>query len=254
VWLSHSQALDAVIAGFDAAWEFFGGVFAAVIPDNMATIVDDADATDPRLNQGFVEYAQWAGFFVGPARVRAPQDKARVERNVRFLRDSFWDGEAFVDLAEAQAAVEEWCRVRAGLGTHGTTGAQPAVMFATHEATVLAAAPAGRYDLPIYRDSKVARDHHVQIAKALYSVPGGLIGQTVAAQAGSKLVKIYARGVLVKTHARVPVGHRSTDAEDLPAERTIYALGDFDRLIADAAAHGPAVGAFAKAVLDHSLP
>ncbi|MEZ5144407.1 MAG: IS21 family transposase, partial [Acidimicrobiales bacterium] len=38
VWLSHSQALDAVIAGFDAAWEFFGGVFTVVIPDNMATI------------------------------------------------------------------------------------------------------------------------------------------------------------------------------------------------------------------------
>jgi hypothetical protein len=94
VWLSRSQALDAVIAGFDAAWAFFGGVFAVVIPDNMATIVTDADATDPRLNQGFVEYAQWAGFFVDPARVRAPQDKARVERNVRFLRDSFWAGRA----------------------------------------------------------------------------------------------------------------------------------------------------------------
>ncbi len=254
VWLSHSQALDAVIAGFDAAWAFFGGVFAVVIPDNMATIVTDADATDPRLNQAFVEYAQWAGFFVDPARVRAPQDKARVERNVRFLRDSFWAGESFVDLVEAQAAVADWCRVRAGMRTHGTTGQQPAVVFAEHEASVLAPAPAGRYDLPIYRDAKVARDHHVQIAKALYSVPGGLIGQTVAVRADSKLVKIYARGVLVKTHARVPAGHRSTDVEDLPAERTVYALRDIDRLIVDAAGHGDAVGAFAKVVLDHPLP
>ncbi|MEZ5410483.1 MAG: hypothetical protein R2761_20820 [Acidimicrobiales bacterium] len=97
VWLSHSQALEAVIAGFDAAWEFFGGVFAVVVPDNMKTIVTDADDTDPRWSQAFVEYAQWAGFFVDPARVRAPQDKARVERNVRFLRDSFWAGESFVD-------------------------------------------------------------------------------------------------------------------------------------------------------------
>lgn len=172
VWLSHSQALDAVIAGFDAAWEFFGGVFEVVIPDNMATIVTDADATDPRLNQAFLEYAQWAGFFVDPARVRAPQDKARVERNVRFLRDSFWAGESFVDLVEAQRAVEDWCRVRAGMRTHGTTGLHPIEVFVEHEAPMLAAAPAGRYDLPIYRDAKVARDHHVQIAKALLLGPG----------------------------------------------------------------------------------
>lgn len=254
VWLSHSQALDAVIAGFDSAWAFFGGVFEVVIPDNMKTIVTDADDTDPRLCQGFVEYAQWAGFFVDPARVRAPQDKARVERNVRFLRDSFWAGETFVDLAEAQAAVEDWCRARAGMRTHGTTGLHPIEVFTEHEAPVLAPAPAGRYDLPIYRDAKVARDHHVQIAKALYSVPGGLIGQTVAVRADAKLVKIYARGVLVKTHPRVPTGHRSTDVEDLPAERTIYALRDIDRLIADATAHGDAVGAFAQVVLDHPLP
>lgn len=254
VWLSHSQALESVIAGFDAAWEFFGGVFKVVIPDNMKTIVTDANDTDPRLCQGFVEYAQWAGFFVDPARVRAPQDKARVERNVRFLRDSFWAGETFVDLVEAQSAVEGWCRVRAGMRTHGTTGLHPIEVFAEHEQPALAPAPAGRYDLPIYRDAKVARDHHIQIAKALYSVPGGLIGQTVAVRADSKLVKIYTRGVLVKTHPRVPAGHRSTDVEDLPADKTVYALRDIDRLIGEAAGHGDAVGAFAKVVLDHPLP
>jgi hypothetical protein len=177
-----------------------------------------------------------------------------VERNVRFLRDSFWAGETFVDLAEAQVAVEHWCRVRAGMRTHGSTGLHPIEVFTEHELPVLAAAPAGRYDLPTYRDAKVARDHHVQIAKALYSVPGGLIGQSVAVRADSKLVKIYARGVLVKTHPRVPTGHRSTDIEDLPAERTVYALRDIDRLIADAATHGDAVGAFARVVLDHPLP
>lgn len=67
-------------------------------------------------------------------------------------------------------------------------------------------------------------------------------------------MKIYARGVLVKTHPRVPAGHRSTDVEDLPADRTAYALRDIDRLITDATGHGAAVGAFARVVLDHPLP
>ncbi len=47
VWLSFSQTLETVIDGFEAAWEFFAGVFRVVIPDNMSTVVTRADGIDP---------------------------------------------------------------------------------------------------------------------------------------------------------------------------------------------------------------
>jgi transposase len=78
VWLSFSQTTETVIEGFESAWEFFGGVFKVVIPDNMSTAVTKADRIDPRLNQAFVEYAQARGFVIDPARVRAPTDKGCV--------------------------------------------------------------------------------------------------------------------------------------------------------------------------------
>ena len=40
VWLSFAQTTVAVIEGFEAAWAFFGGVFAAVIPDNLGAVID----------------------------------------------------------------------------------------------------------------------------------------------------------------------------------------------------------------------
>jgi len=101
VWLTFRQTTAAVIAGCEAAWAFFGGVFAVLVPDNMATIVERADATEPRLNQAFVEYAQSRGFLIDPARVRRPCDKPRVERVVPFVRGSMFAGESFVDLADA---------------------------------------------------------------------------------------------------------------------------------------------------------
>ena len=52
VWLTFSQTLAALIAGCDAAWEFFGGVFKVVIPDNASAIVADADAVNPRFTVG----------------------------------------------------------------------------------------------------------------------------------------------------------------------------------------------------------
>jgi transposase len=125
VWLTFRQTTETVIAGCEAAWRFFGGVFGTVIPDKMSAIVDDADALSPRLNQAFVEYAQARGFAVDPARVRRPQDKPRVERTVPFVRRSFFAGETFVDLADAQRRAETCARPGRGCGCTARPSAVP---------------------------------------------------------------------------------------------------------------------------------
>ena len=254
VWLTHRQTIEDVIAGFEAAWVFFGGVFATVIPDNMKTVVDKADPLEPRLNQGFVEYAQARRFKIDPARVRSPQDKPRVERVVPYVRNSFFAGESFIDLADAQRRVEVWCRERAGMRVHGTTQLRPAEQFRLEEQPMLTPAPSGLYDLPIYATAKVHRDHHIEVAKALYSVPQNLIGTRVDVRADRMLVRIFSRGQLVKIHPRQAPGRRSTDPEDLPSEKTVYAMRDLDKLQRIAAGHGPAIGAYAAALLDIPLP
>lgn len=92
------------------------------------------------------------------------------------------------------------------------------------------------------------------MAKALYSVPGDLIGTSVEVRADRALVRISSRGQVVKVHPRQAPGHRSTDPDDLPSERSAYAMRDLDTLRRIAAGHGPAVGTFAAALLDHPLP
>ena len=100
VWLTFSQTLTALIAGCDAAWEFFGGVFKVLIPDNASAIVADADAVNPRFTAGWLDYAQHCGFATDAARVRSPKDKPRVERAVQYVRGNFFAGENFASLAE----------------------------------------------------------------------------------------------------------------------------------------------------------
>jgi len=254
VWLSFRQTTESVIAGFEAAWAYFGGVFRVVIPDNMGSVVDKADPIDPHFNQAFVEYAQSRGFLIDPARVRKPTDKPRVERVVPFVRGSFFAGESFIDLADAQQRAERWCRGRAGLRVHGTTAARPAEVFAEEELPRLLPPPLFAYDLPVYANPKVHRDHYIEVARALYSMPSRLIGQRVEARADRALVRVYWRGTLVKTHPRQPPGGRSTDPADFPAEKTIYAMRDIDRLQGLATSHGPAIGAYARVILDDPLP
>ncbi|MDA8286677.1 MAG: IS21 family transposase [Actinomycetota bacterium] len=254
VWLSFTQTTEAVIAGCEAAWAFFGGVFKVLIPDNMSSVIDKANPTEPRFNQAFVEYAQSRGFVIDPARVRTPTDKPRVERQVPFVRNSFFAGECFIDLADAQRRAEVWCRVRAGLRTHGTTQLRPAEHFGLEEAPHLLPAPASPYDVPVYATAKVHRDHHIEVAKALYSIPGNLIGAQVDVRADRALVRVTYRGQVVKVHPRQGPGGRVTDPADLPADRTAYAMRDLDHLRRLAAGHGPAIGVYAAAILDHPLP
>jgi transposase len=257
VWLTHSQTQAAVIAGCEAAWAFFGGVFAVLIPDNLTPVVTKADALAPRLSPGWLDYAQHAGFGTDPARVRSPQDKPRVERAVQYVRGNFWAGETFADLADAQARAETWCRERAGMRVHGTTARRPVEMFAELEAACLLPVPAA-YDVPIFTRVKVHRDYHVEVAKALYSVPEAFIGRHLDARADTELVKLYSTGAgggrLVKTHPRQPPGGRSTHPADLPEHKAGYATRDLTRLIAACAAHGPNIGIYAERLLDDPLP
>ena len=71
VWLSFTQNLAALVAGCEAAWVFFGGVFKVLIPDNASAIVADADPVNPRFTAGWLDYAQHCGFATDAARVRS---------------------------------------------------------------------------------------------------------------------------------------------------------------------------------------
>jgi transposase len=254
VYPTYRETLNDVIAGFEAAWAFFDGVFAVVVPDNMKAIVDRANATDPRLNDSFREYAESRGFVVDPTRVRSPQDKPRVERCVPYARSNFFAGEQFRDLDDCRERAARWCRDIAGMRVHGTTRLRPAEVFAADEHPKLKPLPDTVFDIPTWAHPKVAPDRHVQLNRALYSVPGDLVGQRLTARVDATTVKLYRRGELIKVHPVVEPGRRHTDPADLPSELTAYAMRDLTTLQRKASAHGDHVGTYAAAVLEHPLP
>jgi transposase len=254
VYLTFSQTTVAVIAGCEAAWAFFGGMFAVLIPDNLKPVVDAADRLEPGWNREWLEYAQARGLAVDPARVRSPQDKGRVESGVKFAQRSFFAGEDFAGIEHAQRQAEDWCRNRAGMRVHGTTFRRPAEVFAELEAPALLPAPAEPYRVPAWSEAKVQRDFHVRAQNAFYSAPWRLAGQQVSVRADGTLVKIYHRGQVIRTHPQQPPGGRASDPADFPPDTDVYARRDVDKLARMAAARGAAIGIYAARVLDSPLP
>ncbi len=71
---------------------------------------------------------------------------------------------------------------------------------------------------------------------------------------GTKLVRIYHQGRLVKVHPRQSRGGRATDPLDYPAELTSYTLRAPEGIKRSAAEQGPAVAEFADRLFDGPLP
>jgi len=256
VWPLFQQQLGDVIEGLEAAWAFFRGIPRYLVLDNFPAAVAGPDPLLPRLTRGFLEYAQYRGFFPDPARVRHPKDKPHVERGIPYVRERFFKGGQFLGLADLRAGANGWCLHVAGQRVHGTTGRLPLVVFQEEEQAALLPYDGEPYDVPNWHNAVVHPDYHVACRYALYSVPSASCapGTKVEVKADRKLVRIYHRGVVVKVHPRQPRGGRSTDPNDYPAERTLYTMRAPDRMRQQAAHLGPAVAEFADRLLDGPLP
>lgn len=254
VWPCLTQTQEDVIEGLEAAWRFFGGVYPVVISDNLKAVVEVADPVSPKLNASFVEYAQARDFEVDPARKKHPRDKARVERQVRYVRDDYFKGERFGTVEEARREAERWCREDAGTRPHGTTRRHPREVFEQEELPLLRAMPTEAYDAPRWTEVQAGRDHAVVVEQALYSVPYTLGEVELRARADRSTVKLYRGAHLVKVHPRKPAGGSNIDAADLPPGKAELATRDSASLQRQAESLGAAVGEYTRRLLEGPLP
>jgi Mu transposase, C-terminal domain/Integrase core domain len=204
------------------AFQFFGGTPLRITPDNLKTGVIKADLYDPKFNPGYEELAHHYGVIIDPARSNKPRDKARIERVIPYIRDSFWSGRNFTGLEEINRQAEQWCLRVAGTRDHGTTHQPPLNLFRLAEEKTLRPLPVVPFDIVTWHQAKVALDCHIQVNNTLYSVPYRYVGKTVDVKLGSKIVEIYLDSNLLKTHTRVERGRRVTDWNDYPPEKAAF--------------------------------
>ena len=254
VHVNFSQKLDVVIDGLEEAWEFFGGVPERVVVDNMKTAVVKADRYEPSFQRTMEQYAELRGFVIDPAVVRQPKGKPIVERGVPYVRESFFRGEQWLDLAHVQREARRWCLEVAGRRIHGTTQKRPLVVFEEVELACLRPVNGPRFDTPQWAEPSVHDDHHVKFLKALYSVPTVYVGKQVTVRGDKALVRICYKGELIKTHPRKPAGGRATDYTDYPPDLEAYARRDPERMVRQAKKLGNNIGRFMSLLLSGVFP
>jgi len=80
---SMTQQVADFIASHGRAFEYYGGVAGALVPDQLKSAVTDPGRYEPGIQRAYEEMARHYGTVVIPARPASPKDKAKVEAAVQ---------------------------------------------------------------------------------------------------------------------------------------------------------------------------
>jgi transposase len=96
------------LRGHIGAFEHFGGVPRVCLYDNLKSAVLERQGDAIRFNPKLLEFAGHYRFEPRPVAVARGNEKGRVERLIRYLRGSFFEGRSWKDVDDLNRQVELW--------------------------------------------------------------------------------------------------------------------------------------------------
>ena len=242
------------IASHAHAFAFFGGVTAALVPDQLKSGVSRACRYEPGPQRTYEEFAAHYGTAILPARPGKPRDKAKAEVAVQVAER--WilarlRHETFFSLAALNARITE---LLAALNARPMRlyRASRRELFERLDRLALRPLPTEPY---VYGDWKFARvniDYHVEVDGHYYSVPYtlALLHKRVDICATATTVEVFHRGERVAAHLRSPLrGRHTTTPAHMPKAHQRHLEWTPARITAWAATLGPQTAALVAAIL-----
>lgn len=273
--LSYSRAiylrffLDARMANFlrghVGAFEAWGGLPRVLLYDNLKSAVLERQGDAIRFHPTLLALAAHYRFEPRPVAPARGNEKGRVERAIRYVRDAFFAARRFGDLDDLNTQADHWCRHQALLRPCPEDGAisvgaalaaeQPRLLalpdtpFPTEDQLAVTAGktPYVRFDLNDYSipHSHVRRQLEVRATLDRVRV---LDGATVIASH----VRSYDRGAVLEQdeHIATLVAHKREARQHRAVSSLTRAVPLCQELLVQAAQRGDAIGAISTTLLD----
>ena len=180
---TRTQSKADFLMGCARGLDYFGGAPLVCVTDNLKAAVIKP-GYEPQLQRDFMAFAAHFNMACRPAKVRKPKYKAPVENAVRLVKYGILLAlrhAVHYSLEEVNAAIavklEELNHRQ--MKFYGQSRWQ---RYNTHERAAMQALPEVPYEYAEWVHVRaVPEDHHVAVAGQLYSVPYGLIGESVEA-------------------------------------------------------------------------
>lgn len=183
LWLQfyRRQDMESLIRGLEAAFTYFGGVPQELLFDQMRAVVtgDQRGAGGPLiLNAEFLRFAEHWGFRARACRPYRARTKGKVERPIRYCRQSFFYAREFVSDEDLNAQALSWLDDVANVRKHRTTAELSTERFERDERSALlplARRPFPRLGAALRAPATGATLPQVQVERRPLSVYAGVV-------------------------------------------------------------------------------
>ena len=252
-----TQKREELVRSMENAFRYFGGVTPYVTVDNQRAAIDKAHWYDPDVNPTFVDFANYWGFAVIPARPFKPRDKGGNESGIGVIQKQFFQevrDRTFYSLSELNVCFREYLE-RLNTAVMKDWGVSRRDRF-SGESLMLKPCPEVNWEMAEWRTAKVHADCHVQVLKKFYSVPYKYVGREVRVRVTAKLIEVFDQDLNPLTaHARL-LGKEiySTDPKHYPEEKLAVAQFSVQLALREAAKVGPETEKLVSYLLSGSYP
>jgi hypothetical protein len=227
------QTMENFLRGHVHAFEDWSGQPRVILYDNLRSAVLERRGNEIHFNPRLMELCAHYHFVARPCQVRAGNQKGRVERAIRYVRESFWAGRSFITLAECNRQALVWrdqvAHQRRWPGDDNRTVADAF----TEEQPRLLPRPAHPFPTDLVVPVRAAKTIYVRFDLNDYSIPPEAVGRQLTLLASDTLVRILEGAVEVGRH------HRSYDRHQIVLDPAhIKALTKMKRKAFDATPSG----------------
>ena len=194
--------MDSFLRGHVEAFTAFNGCSRVVLYDNLKSAVLERQGDAIRFNPQLLALAGHYRFEPRPVAPARGNEKGRVERAIRYIRDSFFAGRTFTDLDDLNAQAQAWC-----LGTAADRRWVEDIAWTVRQAFEaergkLLALPQHEFALGERVAVPVGKTPYVRFDLNDYSVPHTHVRRTLAVLADEQTVRILDGAAEWARHAR----------------------------------------------------
>src|SRR3984885_15032379 len=194
--------MDSFLAGHAGAWAAWSGLPRIVLYDNLKSAVLERQGDAIRFNPTLLAFAAHHRYEPRPVAVARGNEKGRVERAIRFVRENFFAARKFADLDDLNAQAAVWC---AGPAADRPCREEPTITvreaFAREQPSLLAL-PGNPYPCELQLAVKVGKQPYVRFDLNDYTIPHTHVRRTLTVRADPRQVRILDGSDLLATHVR----------------------------------------------------
>ncbi len=197
-----NQRTENFLRGHEKAFQSFAGVPRVLLYDNLKSAVLERQGDAIRFNPTLLSFAAHYHFEPRPCAVYRGNEKGRVERAIRYVRDNFFAARQYSSLDDLNAQANHWCETQAANRPCPEDKTRSVRDVFQEEQPRLIAIPDNPFPVDETETVHIGKTPYARFDLNDYSVPHDHVRKTLTVQATLDVVTILDGVTVLAKHPR----------------------------------------------------